>query len=491
MKRILTALIALTLLLSLGVSAGAETMVLFTPWANTSTDQDTAQVRAKLEEEMAADGLDIQLDWIITPTDGSLEKLNVLLSSGEQIDAAAMNIGDARTYLTTGNIIRPINDLLEQYGQNLLKLIPENAWAAVTDKDGNIWAIPDYYMWRWQGCAIRTDLLAENGLEIPTTIAEMEHVMQTFKEKYPDMIPAVALPWFSDPFLQGASGAGASSMMTEWVLSPDGKVVPSMTLPGYKNLIGLYTKWVENGWLDPEWLSGTDDSQSKLWVSGRTGIYFCDPHRALDWTWAALKANFPDATGSFVPVPKAEDGAQYFPLDYGVGRIVWVSQMSKHPDLVVQYFDKMISELDFYAIAENGVPDLHWIDNGDSWSLPEGISTDSPLYADVFSPLSWEFMDVQKPSANANPDAAGLHAGLNESYAQATLIYTGLEGFTLDGSELGMYTPIDLFENLFNITIGVSSLDDFDSIIASWYGTGGQELVDAYTQQYQEWKAAQ
>jgi hypothetical protein len=26
---------------------------------------------------------------------------------------------------------------------------------------------------------------------------------------------------------------------------------------------------------------------------------------------------------------------------------------------------------------------------------------------------------------------------------------------------------------------------------ANWYATGGQELVDAYTQQYEEWKAAQ
>ena len=189
-------------------------------------------------------------------------------------------------------------------------------------------------------------------------------------------------------------------------------------------------------------------------------------------------------------MPKAEDGKQYFPLDYGVGRVVWVSQRSEHPETVVQFFDKMISDLEFYYIAENGVPGQHWIDNGDSWSLPEGISTDSPLYADVFSPLSWEFIDVTKPSANANPDAAGLHDGLNESYAKAELIYTGLEGFTVDGSELGMYTPIDLFENLFNITIGVNSLDDFDSIVANWYATGGQELVDAYTRQYEEWKAA-
>lgn len=42
-------------------------MVLFTPWANTSTAEDTKMVEEKLEAMMAEDGLDIDLDWIITP----------------------------------------------------------------------------------------------------------------------------------------------------------------------------------------------------------------------------------------------------------------------------------------------------------------------------------------------------------------------------------------------------------------------------------------
>lgn len=489
MRRVLSILLAAVLLM-VSAAAAAETMVLFTPWGNTSTDEDIKKVSARLSEEMAKENLDMQLDWIITPTDGSLEKLNVLLSSGEQLDAVSMNIGDAKSYKTSGNIILPLNDLLKEYGKNLLEKIPANAWAAVTDSKGDIWAIPDYYMWRWQGAAIRTDLLEECGLEMPTTIAEIENVMATFKEKYPDMMPATGLPWFSDPFLQGAV-SGQASQMTEWVLSPDGKVVPSMTLPEYKNMLALYRKWVDNGWLDPEWLAGNDDSQSKLWVAGRVGIYFCDPHRALDWTWGALKANFPDAKGAFIPVPLAEDGKAHFPLDYGVGRLVWVTRTSKHPELVVQYFDKMISQPDFYFIAENGIPGEHWIDNGENWSYPEGVSGDNALYADVFSPLSWEFMDVMKPSANGNPDAASLHDSLNESYAKAELIYTGLEGFTPDGSELGMYTPIDLFEYMFNLTIGVGELDDFDSIVKNWYETGGQQLVDAYTAQFEAWKAEQ
>ncbi len=488
MKKTLAVMLAAILLLAVPAVSLAETMVLFTPWANTSTAEDTKLVEEKLEAMMAEGGLDIDLDWIITPTEGNLEKLNSMLDGSTQLDAVTGNIGDALGYMTQGGIVLPLNDLLNEYGKNLLEKIPEAAWIPCTDSQGNIWCIPDYYQWIWQGAVIRTDLLAECELEMPTTLAELEHVMEVFHEKYPDMVVATGLPWFSDPFLQG-SVSGRGSQQTDWALSEDGKVVPSMTLPEYKNMIALYRKWVDNGWLEAEWLSGNDDSQSSMWAQGRCAIYFCDPHRALDWVWGAFRQNNPDATADFIPPLKNEDGVAYYPMGYGVGRVVWVTTLSHHPEIVVQYLDKMISEPDFYYTAMMGIEGTHWVDKGDSWAYPEGIDGNNALYSQVLRPLSWEFLDVLKPMEGTNPESADVHNRLNEAFNQTTPIRTGLEGFTPDGSELGMYNPIDLYEYLFNITIGVGEVDDFDSIVETWYTTGGQELVDAYTAQYQAFAA--
>lgn len=489
MRKTLSLLLAV-LLLALPVASMAETMVLFTPWANTSTAEDTKMVEEKLESMMAAKDLNVDLDWIITPTDGSLEKLGVILTGTEQLDAITGNLSDMKNYMTAGGLILPLNDLLEQYGQDLLEKIPEAAWIPCTDSQGNIWCIPDYYQWIWQGAVIRTDLLAECNLEMPTTLAELENVMAVFHDKYPDMVVATGLPWFSDPFLQG-SVSGKSSQMTDWVLNDEGKVVPSMTLPEYKNMIAMYRKWVDNGWLDPEWLAGDDDSQSSMWAQGRCAIYFCDPHRALDWVWSAFRANMPDATADFIPPLKADDDVAYYPMDYGVGRVVCVTQKSAHPEQVIQFLNMMISDVDMYFTASRGVEGTHWIDNGDSWTYPEGLDDSNALYKEVLRPLSWEFMDTLKPQVGTNPETAQVHNRLNAAFNETTPILTGLEGFTPDGSELGMYTPIDLYEYLFNITIGVGEVDDFESIVDTWYSTGGQELVDAYTAQYEAFKNAQ
>ncbi len=488
MKKFLSILMAAVLLVTVPVASLAETMVLFTPWANTSTAEDTKLVEEKLEAMMAEDGLNIDLDWIITPVDGALEKLNVLLTGTEQLDAITHNIGDLKNIMLAGNIILPLNDLLNEYGKDLLEKIPEAAWIPCTDSKGNIWCIPDYYQWIWQGAVIRTDLLAECGLEMPTTIAELENVMAVFHEKYPDMLVATGLPWFSDPFLQGAV-SGVGSYQTDWCLNSEGKVVPSMTLPEYKNMIALYRKWVDNGWYDPEYLSGDDDSQSSMWAQGRVAIYFCDPHRALDWVWSAFRLNMPDATADFIPPLKADDGVCYYPMDYGVGRVLSVTTMAEHPEQVIQFLNKMISDVDFYFTASRGIEGTHWIDNGDSWQYPEGLDDSNALYKEVMRPLSWEFMDVIKPQVGTNPETAEIHNRLNEAFNKTEPILTGLEGFIPDNSELGMYNPIDLKEYLFNITIGDGEVDDFDSIVETWYATGGQELVDAYTAQYEAFVA--
>lgn len=495
MKRIFGLVIALCLLLSAipAVGLAAEDFVLFTPWSNTSTDADMAEVRAEIEKQLAESGIDLSLDWIIVPTDGALEKLNVMLTGGDRIDAVTLNIGDADKYTSSGDLAMPLNELLEQYGQNLLKAIPEEAWIPCKNTKGEIIYIPDYYQWRWQGCAIRTDLLKEQGLEMPTTIAELENVMEVFKNAYPDMIPATGLPWFSDPFLQGVV-SGKGSQMTEWVLNDEGKVVPSMTLPEYKNMLTLYRKWIDNGWFDAEFLSQNDDSQSQLWNSGHIGIWFCDPHRALDWNYEPLHANFPEAEAWFMPLPADENGVKYFVPSYGVGRVLFIHQNSTIAAEVIKFLDKMVSDPDFYNLCKQGIEGKHWIDNGENWDYPEGITVENRPYGEIYRPLSWEFIDILKPGTSTNAVTAQVHNALNEEYADAELIYSGLEGFTIDSSEMGQYSSISvgdyLFNEMFKIPVGVYEVEDFDSIVKTWYDLGGQQLVDEYTRQYSEWKSA-
>ena len=490
MKKSIVWFLVACMMLSIPFGAmAADKWLGFNPFPYTNVKEDYQMVEAEINRRLSEAG-EAEMEWIVVPTDGMLEKLNVMIAGGEPLDLVILNVGDADKYAPTPDLMMPLNDLLEQYGKNLLEKIPEAAWMRCTNQKGEIIYLPETSNWRWQGAVIRTDLLKEQGLEMPTNIPELEAVMEAFQTAYPDMIPATGLPWFSDPFLQGAMNS-VGSWQTPWALDPEGNVVPSTSLPEYKNMLAMYKKWVDNGWYDPEFYSGNDTTHSQLWTSGRVGIVFCDPHRNLDWNWEAFKAGVPGGTASFMPVLKNEEGVKKFPIEYGVGVVGFIMSDSTHAPDIIQYFDRQVSDLDFYLLCANGIKDEHWIDKGDVWGFPEGEDSNNRRYSKLFAPLSYEFMNVQKPMEPQNPETSWVHDALNAEYATAELILSGLEGFTPDQEPVSMYQPFDLNERLIAL-VGVkeNSIDDFESIVEEWYNAGGREIVQEYTRQFNEWKAA-
>jgi len=105
------------------------------------------------------------------------DQLNLLLGSRDPIDL----------FQTPGNgwhdyaqAIIPITDLLDEYGQNLLSVIPEEQWEIMKNADGEIMGIPrstptsPYITW------VRQDWLDELGLEVPSTWDELEATIEAF-----------------------------------------------------------------------------------------------------------------------------------------------------------------------------------------------------------------------------------------------------------------------------------------------------------------------
>lgn len=490
MKKALVWLLAACMMLSIPFGAmAAEKWVGFNPFPYANVEEDYRMVETEINSQLVAAG-ESEMEWVIVPTDGMLDKLNVMIAGGEALDLVILNVGDADKFAPIPDLMMPLNDLLEEHGQNLLKNIPEEAWIRSTNSKGEIIYIPETTAWRWQGAVIRTDLLKEQGLEMPTNIAELENVMEVFKNAYPDMIPATGLPWFTDPFLQGAKDS-VGSWQTSWALDAEGNVVPSTSLSEYKEMLAMYKNWINNGWYDAEFYSGDDNTHSQLWTSGRVGIVFCDPHRNLDWNWEAFKAGVPGGTADFIPVLKNEEGVKKFPIDYGVGIVGFIMEDSEHAVDIIKYFDRQVSNLDFYMLGANGIEGEHWADKGDVWGFPEGEDSNNRRYSKLFAPLSYDFMNVQKPMEQQNAETSWVHDALNEEYANAELILSGLEGFTPDQEPVSMYQPFDINERLISLVlVKENSIDDFEAIVEEWYNAGGREIVTEYTRQFNEWNAA-
>jgi len=79
---------------------------------------------------------------------------------------------DDWTKMKAMEIIRPVNDLVEEYGQNIKKLWPKEFWVGVTDSKGEIWGTVRKTASAPYPTYVRQDWLDKYGLIAPKTIEE-------------------------------------------------------------------------------------------------------------------------------------------------------------------------------------------------------------------------------------------------------------------------------------------------------------------------------
>lgn len=138
----------------------------------------------------------VRVNWITAPIENFLEKLNLAMASGDQIDFVACG-GNSNTAVTTTllckyadqGLIIPIEDLIDNntvYMKECLNGV-EGFREALTTPDGHIYAVPwfseayheMYYGKMW----INMNFLENLGMEVPTTTEEFEEMLIRFRDE--------------------------------------------------------------------------------------------------------------------------------------------------------------------------------------------------------------------------------------------------------------------------------------------------------------------
>ena len=213
-----------------------------------------AQEYQVLADRIEADlGLDVTIEIFTTTFNDSPNMINTKLAAGE-LDAWHAGVPD---YMDK-DMAEPLDDLLNQYGQNILKLYEDDDWNAVK-RNGTILCMPTFssapsYVVTWW----RKDLSDKYGLEVPKSLEEFEEAMTTIMAGEPDMV-------------------GFSSMHTQWIFQSSlGGGVPKTVFtddsntqfkpffvtsysgmfyddePYYKEWLTMLQRWYKNGIINPE-----------------------------------------------------------------------------------------------------------------------------------------------------------------------------------------------------------------------------------------------
>lgn len=278
MKKLFALLLALSMLLSAGLTAIAEeevpTITVFlSPW-----------VSAPLPDE------DVYKNWMdetyganfqmIQATDYSTELLTRFSSGDEPDIIIADSMSDINTLYDEGVLIEDWNVFADQLPNTLGNLSAE-AIAYCSTEDGKLKSVPTAagdQLWTY---SIRKDWLTNLGLEMPTTMEELLDVARAFTNDDPDGDGVANTYGFSSAgagtslgsdltYLQMGFGTGS----TTFYLTEDGEVSHPLLDGAYKEFLEFVSTVVSEGLIDPDWYTQSWNDRKPKTYNGEYGIVF-------------------------------------------------------------------------------------------------------------------------------------------------------------------------------------------------------------------------
>ena len=251
MKKFLSTLLALTMLLALAAPALAEnpTVTYYVRGGTAQYEPYLYETLVGLQKIQEMAGVDI--DWTVVCGNGDEIKAQyvAMMASGNYPDIIQWQHNNSLGYvggvaqMYADGIIIELNDVIDQYMPNYKKLLEENPQVAKTlmDDEGRyLYFTPinplvtdlEKASVTWWGLMMRKDWLENVGMEAPTTIDEWYEVLTAFKTQdpngngFPDEIPfdGWGLPYFLPAF----------GVMNTFCIKRDGTVAYGPMEPEYK-----------------------------------------------------------------------------------------------------------------------------------------------------------------------------------------------------------------------------------------------------------------
>jgi putative aldouronate transport system substrate-binding protein len=433
-------------------------------------------------------GVDIHL--IIPPFNGYQEKLNVIMTSGDLPDL--INTADPTwvSKYVEDQALMPLDELLEQHGQDLLNIFPEEAWEAVTF-NGKIYAVPS--LTEVSGNEIiyaRKDWLDALQLDRPQTLDEYYEVMRAFTYNDPDgngkndtwglTILQAGLSRTA-PFF-GAFGVPRSvNQINQWK-EVNGKLVYSGILPETKEALEYFAKLYGAGILDREFILNKTSSFEEKIVDGRVGLF---------------SANWFDTRGPILENMKKNPKAEWVRLDYPVGQDGQSGTAER--DFLQSYSvipvgspraKEVIEVLNF--IAGEGYRELKLGFEGVVWSKQNGVMiTDFEAHVEhIYRGTLHAIVDPNDPAVRKDRlDSLGEQYHLNDNveYVLQHVLRSDFQGPPTPS--MGKYGAklSKLEEETFaKIIMGMNPGKVFDEFVAQWIREGGWEITNEVNAWYRD-----
>ncbi len=429
----------------------------------------------------------IDLSVTIVP-EGSVEKVNVAMATGDFPDIVTGSYGTAATqqWIDDG-VLLDIGTYRETM-PNIDAWLSNYEWTAV---DGKYYGIPFITQFTTANALVmmRQDWLDAVGMEYPTTIDEFTAVITAFTNGDPDGNGE------NDTF--GLSDVKPSAGSFNYIFAAFGKeygdfaldgetLIPSFEDQSFKDGI-LYLQQLWNDKiLDPEFLLNDQAKLEEKFYQGQIGAASVPLFRHVSRHETNLQSISPEAGIAYGLPPASADGNFGNAVQGKTGMYTGIVSTSEAPDKAAAFIDFMISE-EGTELVRLGIEGLHYTMDGDTI-----VYNEEERAADAFSangwahPLAWgsfywplesNFLPVTEPSYDRALESVELASeaqleNLVKFKTEADIQY----GTACD--DIYVQYLVDLIQGKMDVDQGIADLG------AEWRAAGGDAILTAAQEAY-------
>lgn len=323
-----------------------------------------------------------KIKYSVLPQENAVQKLLLEISSGADYDLLARISADGYSQLSAQKALINLNPLLEKYGSNITSAVSDLAWSAVTDDAGNTNAIPyenatadpeDPYGMLTGGIGVRSDMLEEMGLEVPTNLDDFTKMLEAAKAKY-----GVA------PLTSSKAAVFSGAILSAFNLSDvpyiDGVYTARIKNENLPDYLAYMQKLYKEKLLDTDFPINTDANAKEKFAS--KNALACDP--AYFWDIPSMKTALatsnPDCKMKIITaLAKDSSSKAIVTLGVGIGGYFCVSQNAKNPEHAINYLNILSTKENFQKVYVG--------EEGKSFELKDGN------YYPIFSETAGGFAD--------------------------------------------------------------------------------------------------
>ncbi|MCL2057607.1 MAG: hypothetical protein FWH01_00910 [Oscillospiraceae bacterium] len=269
------------------------------------------------------------------PMDGALDKVTMILASGEHPDYFGFSMTKAQySSLAKTGAFMDIEPLLE-FMPSVKNWIPESVWTAMRI-DGKIYAIPNLTPRLFTNAiAARIDVMDELNLESPRTLDEFYEFFKQIGD--PDnnvyALGQIGKGITGDGFrgaglfdgFTGAFGIGAST-----ILRDDGKLYYSYIEPEALEYLNYMHMLYAEKLLYPEFPT-TDPLKLREVIAAGNVMVATLPFFNMKWQTDQLEANFPNAVWDWIEYPVGENGEVGVQVEPIYNSLHFIPSRSRYP----------------------------------------------------------------------------------------------------------------------------------------------------------------